>query len=1544
MKKLKIHNQSPGGTIRYLVLTFLLLFSQQMEAQSPPAKTSIGSEFKFVFLQNRILSEDNNDLGTAYTQDQTQMVDDQGEISLWVTVANQESSSVDVKFYTNETSGTVYFTPTTGSMMHINPGAIDEYWTLNLSANSTNTIQVTAQDYRDIRNAQMMYNLAPQRKMITVRTETIITEDNVDRTAQLTVYAESRQRRSRDAAMILPTQSLGSEYIAVTANRLYDEDNYPVDQHETDNNYGGPSEIAILAIEDLRVEVTIPPHVQDWEAGIVRDLLASTMDVNNNVSNSRKHTFYLEEGEAIQLQSDFYDLTGTEISARKSNGPLSGEYNNRAQTNELGLCAVFSGNMAAQLGYENGSTEEAFDHVYEQMYPIETWGCEYYAVNTQIDKANYETRDKVDLYKIIAGYDNTIISELEIGDQGSDLMGNETITLNKGEYIVVSKDRISMPDGSDIMYNNTVLFPKDDPTDPTITNPFRYAPSNATPSHNDHYFHVKANTGITVAQFMVSSKNTGDGITGNHLAYQDPAMVLLSPIDQTLHSLDFVTMPSNQLPATTKKDYLIILTSDNHANLELDGVALNNLGLWNTMYSGQNSNWKFYIQDLSNTGNTPVYHNLEFNSSASAPTGFLAYVYGTDDLEAYFYAAGINAAIRRVFPSQTTDCLEPGSSASLDATYLNSQTLLKAEGGSNYTWKLVSAPVGSGLTPSTSIFEFDNVAVPEFKSNIEFTEIGKYVFECIIEKDGSCNLELEVVITVPSCCNERNTSQDYFRPETYINQAESWPDRVFIDDYETIVLGPNADIEINNSDVVFGQCAKIVIESGGQIEANNSVFRACDPSAPWTGISFEGGNNATAINKSAINECTFKNAVNAINIENGESVGIHNNLFLNNHTGIKITGAESAGRSEFSSQIAGNRFLLDNKVFELGFDCTKDDTEEAQIQQYLHYGIKAVDVDILEKLSNNAFNNTVSGTETREFIGYFVDDASISIYQNEFTEMYHGVQANNAELVLYNSEFNVSDIGITKAQVDIRNATIDTDIRSNKFTSWGDGIKERAIYSADCDHASIVENYFQGFGIAILSVNARNTLISQNEIIDAVDYGIYADGVLNEGGDGSLVIMCNTIDMDRNKADRASVGIGLHQAEKSSKISSNCILDCMVAIYVSRTSASAYSGIASPIIENNFMYNYDWAGIYFSNVSNTNVNDKNRIRYNTFYSNSHGYDAVADHWLDIFMEYSFGLSEVNRNINVQNTSLKKFSTASCASQVFRFELPTPTGISDADISLDINKEYFKCDNNYSPLISRFIGQERNFDSETWHVNFISTLDNGDLDGVPGGFTEGEYNTLLTYANDFNQDDKAKMLLAHIGTSALSTESKYSLLIENALTQGDLTLANQHIGEMSTKKVDQRWLNYWTVRLQLAEETIASDAIILSLIELAKTNDRIGSLATSLLNKYQYPERLQYIQVEKPEKFDKTSAQTSNKEEFHLFPNPTTHSISIQYDLDMGADRIEIIDINGSKVYSEQAVTMAGTQSIDVRNFDAGLYLITVVKRDGTSSQQVFNKL
>ncbi|MFN8323250.1 MAG: PKD domain-containing protein [Chitinophagales bacterium] len=174
----------------------------------------------------------------------------------------------------------------------------------------------------------------------------------------VSVFAQNYGSYSSDATVVFPVNSLGSSYNVLT--------------YEDNGNFDGESEFLIAAsMPNTSVTITLPVNENGHTAGV-------------------PYTILLDTGQVYQLKADL-DLTGTIISANKN-------------------VAVYAGNTCVEIG---GC--QYCDHIFEQMYPIPSWGKEFITVP-------YLTRAD-DYFRVLANYNSTQIT----------VNGGPVINLNAGQ-------------------------------------------------------------------------------------------------------------------------------------------------------------------------------------------------------------------------------------------------------------------------------------------------------------------------------------------------------------------------------------------------------------------------------------------------------------------------------------------------------------------------------------------------------------------------------------------------------------------------------------------------------------------------------------------------------------------------------------------------------------------------------------------------------------------------------------------------------------------------------------------------------------------------------------------------------------------------------------------------------------------------------------------------------------------------------------------------------------------------------------------------------
>ncbi len=200
------------------------------------------------------------------------------------------------------------------------------------------------------------------------------------------VYALNWSQNSADVAVIYPVGSLGTEYFAMCY--------YPdIDLINPVTGNGRNSEFLIVATEDgTNVEIT-PSRV-----------------THKNFPEDSTFSVLLNKGQTFQVQSE--NIVGTHIEGQ---GDLTGSYISASKP-----VAFYSGSLSTRVP----TGQCCWDHLFEQIPPLHSWGLEYYLIPLK-------TRQQ-DRYRIMAAHNNTTLF----------ITGRNPVTLQSGQFeeLVVNHD------------------------------------------------------------------------------------------------------------------------------------------------------------------------------------------------------------------------------------------------------------------------------------------------------------------------------------------------------------------------------------------------------------------------------------------------------------------------------------------------------------------------------------------------------------------------------------------------------------------------------------------------------------------------------------------------------------------------------------------------------------------------------------------------------------------------------------------------------------------------------------------------------------------------------------------------------------------------------------------------------------------------------------------------------------------------------------------------------------------------------------------------
>lgn len=176
---------------------------------------------------------------------------------------------------------------------------------------------------------------------------------------------------SNDASLLIPSTSVYSNYMAVTFKSI-------LGQTAAGTTEPWPSYITVIGVSDEELDLVITPAA-DIVAGEGISAITANTDYDFKLKKYQVYNFETDE-----LKKD---LTGSSIRCKDS------------ETN-CGPFVVFSGNASTVIPNDKGYA----DHLEQQLFPIETWGKDYFLVKSKVKQ------DEYDYARIIASEDSTTIT------------------------------------------------------------------------------------------------------------------------------------------------------------------------------------------------------------------------------------------------------------------------------------------------------------------------------------------------------------------------------------------------------------------------------------------------------------------------------------------------------------------------------------------------------------------------------------------------------------------------------------------------------------------------------------------------------------------------------------------------------------------------------------------------------------------------------------------------------------------------------------------------------------------------------------------------------------------------------------------------------------------------------------------------------------------------------------------------------------------------------------------------------------------------------
>lgn len=823
------------------------------------------------------------------------------------------------------------------------------------------------------------------------------------------------------------------------------------------------------------------------------------------------------------------------------------------------------------------------------------------------------------------------------------------------------------------------------------------------------------------------------------------------------------------------------------------------------------------------------------------------------------------------------------------------------------------------------------------------------------------------------------------------------PSKVFIGSNMTLVVeGENTVVDFTNADVVLGTCTGIEVREEARLISNNAVFRACDMTSSWSGITFESGAGLNA----SIKESTFINADIALNflrdLENTQAatLEIQNNLFTDCQ--ISISFEDYAA----SNTISGNTFQIAN-VDNITY-CNTSDLIAIRVE-----GENKSQGDELRLSQNNFINGTpLSSASEYTGIAIYEENIDVAISNNNFTDMFRSIDVlvanqtqgegavNTLPFVIENNAIEVTrrfgtrlrgeyQIRVNKAShVNIINNTIvntagalavvptlpvDGVPTSQVHTIMNGGIYVEGSLNFNQSQGVIRDNEILGFEVGIHAVNTDVIKISENKIKSEY-YGIFVDH------DGSAAqvqgqefmtefvsIKCNEIEMDF-EANTVSIGIAFEINSRISRshhfIVGNCIKNTYRAIQIRREGVLASQ---LPTILNNYMYNFVDAGILIDGEFRGDIGGNNELPGGAFFRGHNSFIGNNDQFasnFDIVMINNANPIDLNANhfgatgarlggtgLNLITTQPEAPSFTTCANQDIHYQ--TDLGYN----TLLQNQRLFLCGDDE---LFAFPGEvmmmtANNGQNNTLANNYQTVLENLSADLSQGDFFNLTQSTLGALASNVDRNAFYQSIL---GTGVLTTNQNAWLDYSRAFLNGDYDDAQHILTGIAPNDVEESALKtIENIRLRMKEEGRTALRLtgseVTQLMMIVQQDGMHAVVARELLNALEGAYDFIFPALPIPERLTNniTRFDDVTNDALEVYPNPTNGKLTIDFLIADGsnANTIKVFNLQGKLVHSVSTSAMKQSITIDVQDLPQGAYVVTLQSANGLTKSSKFLK-
>ncbi|BDS11019.1 T9SS type A sorting domain-containing protein [Aureispira anguillae] len=867
--------------------------------------------------------------------------------------------------------------------------------------------------------------------------------------------------------------------------------------------------------------------------------------------------------------------------------------------------------------------------------------------------------------------------------------------------------------------------------------------------------------------------------------------------------------------------------------------------------------------------------------------------------------------------------------------------------------------------------------------------LGANTYTATVVDTNGCHGTASIDVETENCCPARGNT-DYLQidegadlallaaygirqtgAKTFLvddGQHHILPNKVYLGDEVLLhVIGTAGftTIDFTNSDVVAGRNSLIRIEGRGTIIAHNTIFRPCEEFETWGGVRIQpfGG-----LIHATFNECTFVNAITAINTDRrsargnaNTSVEITNNLFINCGTGIRIDD-----ELNYNGGITGNTFKIDDKVERINYTnptTTFRGMLIARQDRGMHYPISQNDfikgTNFVTTVRFEGINLTGTGGENISKNSFTNNDRAIVLMrsrnvtiENNFFEVTRRSNADEADYqVTLEGTANMGYSALVRNNHFVNSAEVldpsqVTNPINNRFVGTG------AIYLGNEGHFTIEANEIDGFEIGIFSDNSvRNlsTRIIKNTIKSHL-FGIYIRGFRFMAGSASgasvtLLVACNDIDMDLDLESSHEI-IGIYfdpmysiigttnyagRVPVNAVFEGNCVKNTTTAIAFDYNNPNLTAFPLLPVFRHNYLYNYTNAGLWVNNMQSMGLGFPTpvgrRSENNTFISNNDAFDIEATNAGVVSRNDHFGANAANLS-NATAVGTPAHSAAACGNQ----DIANPT--------VDAN---LHCDDDNDQLIGLVAQRQLQTDDLLLTANYHTELRN---------LYQEDSKTTLAITNSLMQnlslENEVDALFQLVNSYSWKGNDRLWIEYYYEVRKGNYTLATQKLNAINgVDQVEEDQLTLAKIYLNLLKNNqglVLNTTSLTALEEIATRDGVYQEEARNLIHINQGNNPYQYAKIEALARRNTSTGGvwTGQNAQFAIFPNPASNKIAVQIQArNKHFVQASVYSIHG-RLLQTQAVR-AYQMQFDVSELPQGIYFVTLEDESGERFTEKFVK-